>query len=123
VDSKRLALTAAHSADEIKVDDIVILDIGKLCDFADYFVLASCRTRIQMRAAAQKIAEAGKTLDRRLLGIEGEHSDSWILLDYGDVVIHLFHPETRRYYDLERLWGDARRVEWRERLAGAKGKA
>ena len=116
-------MTVARSADEIKAGDIRILSIGTLCDFADYFVIVSCRARVQMRAVAEKIAEAGKGLGRRPLGVEGEQSETWMLLDYGDVIVHLFHPETRLHYDLERLWGDAQIVEWREALAaGARGK-
>ncbi|MCX7017007.1 MAG: ribosome silencing factor [Candidatus Sumerlaeota bacterium] len=116
-------MTVARTADEIKARDVAILEITKLCGFADFFVIATCATRLQMRALAHKIHDLGKEMGRRPFGIEGEHSESWMLLDHGDVIVHLFNPETRRYYDLERLWADAPRVEWSadEAVAPKKG--
>ena len=116
-------MAAARTADEIKADDVVILEITKLCGFADFFVIATCATRLQMRALMHKIHEVGKEMGRRELGIEGEHSDNWMLLDHGDVIVHLFNPEARNHYDLERLWGDAPRVEWSAAEAAAPAKS
>ena len=67
-----------------------------------------------MRAAAAKIRELAKESGRKPAGIEGDQSESWMLVDYGDVVVHMFSPESRGYYDLERLWGDAKKIDWRQ---------
>lgn len=107
-----LAVLAAQTADELKAQDIRVLQVDRLCGFADYFVICSCQTRVQMRAVAQKIIEECKGIGRQRLGYEGEDSENWILLDYGDVIIHLFRPEVRQYYNLERIWGDASEVAW-----------
>ncbi len=111
-ESLQLAVLAAQVADEVKVEDLRILRIGHLCGFADYFVIGTCRSRTQLRAATHRIIESGKEHGRYRLGYEGEDSENWMLLDYGDVVIHLFSPDSRAYYNLERLWGDAVEVEW-----------
>lgn len=88
------------------------MHVGPHSDFTDYFVIASCLTRAQMRAVTVKISDAAKALGSTRLGLEGETSDHWRLLDYGDVIIHLFSPQTRAYYHLEQLWGDAQTVKW-----------
>jgi len=111
-DSLNLAVLAAQTADELKAQEIRILQIDRLCGFADYFVIATCLSRIQMRSLAQKIVENAKDTGRQRLGYEGEDSENWILLDYGDVIVHVFNTEARSYYNLERLWGDAEEIEW-----------
>ena len=91
--------------------DIVVLDMRELTPMFDYFVLASGASRRQLHAMSEEIDHAleDRMGDRRL-GIEGYQESRWILLDYGDVVIHLFEPETRAYYALEELWAQAKRV-------------
>jgi ribosome-associated protein len=112
-------MNVARTVDELKVADPVVLAIGDACAFADYFVIGTCESRVQMRAAAVKIRELAKESGRQALGIEGEQSESWLLVDYGDVVIHMFSPQSRAYYGLERLWGDAKKVNWRPAAANA----
>ncbi|MGB3933609.1 MAG: ribosome silencing factor [bacterium] len=111
MDSRAKALLAARAADEKKPKDVVILDIQHLTPLCDYFVIASGNSGIQVRAIAEavegRLAEAGFSLDHR----EGKNDAGWMLLDYGDVVIHIFIEERRAFYDLERLWGDAKRIE------------
>jgi len=105
------ALVAAGVAQENRGRDVVILDLRELTPMFDYFVIASGTSRRQLHAISEEIDHA---LEDRLgdsrLGIEGYDESRWILLDYGDVVIHLFEPETREYYALEQLWAGAKRV-------------
>lgn len=105
------ALVAARVAQENRGRDVVVLDMRELTPFFDYFVLASGTSRRQLHAISEEIDHAlEEGLGDRRLGIEGYAESRWILLDYGDVVIHLFEPETRDYYALEQLWGHAKRV-------------
>ena len=83
------------------------MDISKVASFADYFVLASAQTARQLKAMLDSVDE-GMSLDRvKPLGREGDAASGWVLLDYGDVIVHLFGQEERSYYDLEALWHDA----------------
>src|SRR5271166_1857233 len=113
--SLQLALTAAKVAEENRGRDIVVLDMRELTSMFDYFVLATGASRRQLHAISEEIDHAleDRMGDRRL-GIEGYEESRWILLDYGDVVVHLFEPETRGYYALEELWGEAKRVPLEE---------
>jgi ribosome-associated protein len=105
------ALVAARTAAENRGQDIVVLDMRAITPVFDYFVLASGTSRRQLHAMSEEIDDAlEKGLGDRRLGIEGYEESRWILLDYGDVVIHLFEPETRAYYALEQLWAHAQRV-------------
>ncbi len=105
------ALVAARVAEENRGRDIVVLDMRQLTPIFDYFVLASGTSRRQLHAMSEEIDHAlEEGLGDRRMGIEGYDESRWILLDYGDVVIHLFEPETRAYYALEHLWGQAKRV-------------
>ena len=105
------ALLAARVADENHGHDIVVLDMRELTPIFDYFVLATGTSRRQLHAISEEIDHAlEEGLGDKRMGIEGYAESRWILLDYGDVVIHLFDPDTRRYYALEQLWGHAKRV-------------
>ena len=102
--SLQLALTAAHVADENRGRDVVILDMRELTSIFDYFVLATGASGRQMHAISEEIDRTLEdTLGDRRLGIEGYVEGRWILLDYGDVVVHLFDEEAREYYALEQL--------------------
>jgi ribosome-associated protein len=105
------ALLAAQTAEDNRGTDVVVLDMREVTSIFDYFVLATGVSRRQLHAMSEEIDHAleDRMGDRRL-GIEGYEASRWILLDYGDVVVHLFEPETRAYYALEELWGTARRV-------------
>ncbi len=107
------AMIAARTAEENRGRDIVILDFRELSQVYDFFVLVTGSSRQQLHAMSEEIdraLEAG--LGDRRLGIEGYNESRWILLDYGDVVVHLFDDDTRRYYALEDLWAQARRVPY-----------
>jgi len=81
---------------------------------ADFFVIATATSDRQMRAIADHIEDYGRQVGQQPYGVSGYDSATWLLADYVDVVVHLFDPQRRRYYDLELLWGDAPRVEWRD---------
>jgi ribosome-associated protein len=89
-----------------KAEKLVVLNLQGLTSIADYFVLATAGSDRQAQALADAVEAALKAEGRRPLSIEG-YSSPWILVDYGDVVFHIFHDEARRFYGLERLWGDA----------------
>lgn len=109
--SLQLALTAARVAAENRGRDIAVLDMRELTPIFDYFVIATGTSRRQLHAISEEIDNVlEKELGDKRLGIEGYQESRWILLDYGDVVVHLFDDETRDYYDLEQLWCHARRV-------------
>jgi ribosome-associated protein len=110
--SLELALAAVKTAADNRATDLVVLDLRELTSEFDYFVLATGTSRRQLHAIAEEIDHALEDdLGDRRLGREGFDESRWILLDYGNVVIHLFDQETRDYYRLEDLWGQARRVD------------
>ncbi len=109
--SLQLALLAARTADENRGRNIVILDMRELTSVFDFFVIASGNSVRQLHAVSDEIEMAvKKSLGDRKLGLEGYTEGGWVLIDYGDVVIHLFDEKARDYYGLEDLWSDARRV-------------
>ena len=111
----RRARIAARVADENRGRDIVILDLRELTCIFDFFVLVSGTSRRQLHAISEEIDRVlQEELGDRRMGIEGYEESRWILLDYGDVVIHMFEPETRAYYAIEELWGQAKRVPLEE---------
>ena len=90
-----------------KAEKLVVLNLQGLTTISDYFVLATAGSDRQARALADAVEMALKAEGRKPLAVEGYRTAAWILLDYGDVVFHVFHDEARRFYGLERLWGDA----------------
>jgi len=105
------ALAVADAANEKKGDDVVILDVAPILAIADVFVLVSGSNVRQVRTIVEEIEKGLKDIDgSRPISVEGLDDASWVLLDYGDVVVHVFLNETREYYDLDRLWADAARI-------------
>lgn len=113
--ARQLAVTCARLASDKKAEDVVILDVGRLLALTDYFVIGTCTNPRQMRAIADDLARSFKPLGFRCGHQEGRPETNWLLLDFGDVVVHLFDADRRRFYDLEGLWGDVQRVSWRQR--------
>lgn len=110
--SWQLALAAARVAAENNGRDIVLLDMRELTPVFDYFILATGTSRRQLHAISEEIDhKLEDDLGDQRQGIEGYRESRWILLDYGNVVVHLFDEEMRQYYALEELWSEARRVE------------
>lgn len=97
----------AEAAREKLAEDIVALDVRQAVSFADTFILATGRSDRQVRAIGDAIAEALAREGEKPLGIEGYEEGRWLLMDLGDVIVHVFQPEVRRHYDLERLWSEA----------------
>ncbi|MBU6282929.1 ribosome silencing factor [bacterium] len=107
---RALAETCAEAALDKKATDVVMLDVRGLTSLADWFVLASGRSDTQVRAIAESVEEACRGRERRPLCVEGLRHGQWVLLDYGDVVVHVFYGPVREFYDLERLWAKAPRI-------------
>ncbi len=104
-------LNAARAALSKKAEDVVVLDLRKGSAFTDFFVLASGASQRQLVAIADAVEEAMRAEDLRPKHVEGYPRQEWILLDYSGFVVHVFTPRTRSFYDLERLWGGAGRLE------------
>ncbi len=111
------ALVAARVAEDNRGRDIVVLDMRELTTLFDFFVIASGTSRRQLHAMSEEIDRALEALGDHRLGVEGFQQSRWILMDYGDIVVHLFDAETRAYYALEELWGHAKRVPWEPRVS------
>ncbi len=107
-DPRNLAEEIANILDEKKAGDVVILDISRLTVVADYFVIASGRSEIQVRALYDELDKRMAEKGVAARHIDGAQSGRWIAVDYGDVIVHIFHHEERAFYNLERLWADAR---------------
>ncbi|MDR4506597.1 MAG: ribosome silencing factor [Candidatus Scalindua sp.] len=112
LDSKDIAITCAKIADQKKAQNIIVLDVSKLTFFTRYFVICTGINQRQLHAISDEMAKELKKLSVEKLSSEGYREAKWILLDFGDVVVHLFGKEERNYYELELLWGDAPRIEW-----------
>ena len=102
------ARTIANVLEEKKGEDIVLLDIQELADFADYFLICSGTSDRMLKALIDDVREQIKDKYSLSGRIEGTPRDGWILLDYGDVILHLFSPDRRNYYRLEELWGEGK---------------
>jgi ribosome-associated protein len=101
-----------EAMDDKKAEDIVVLELRGLTVIADYFILCTAGSSTQAGAIASEIEKRLGKNKMKPIGIEGFKQSSWILMDYGDVIAHVFDEETRLYYGLERLWLDAPRVEF-----------
>ena len=104
---RQLAERAAEFAEGKKAEDILLMDLREVTNFADYFVLCTATSEPQLRAVADAIVDGLEALEHAVWHSEGYESRSWVLLDYVHIVVHVFLPETRGYYALEKLWGDA----------------
>jgi ribosome-associated protein len=101
---------ARAAAEDKKAGDLVVLDLRKAAGFTDYFVICSGTSARLLRAIADSVTEALAAVGARPAHVEGYEGSEWILLDYFDFIVHVFLPETRSFYGLERLWGNAERV-------------
>jgi ribosome-associated protein len=101
-----------------KAIDVVVLDMRDVSSITDYFLICSGGSERQVRAIADAVDEESGALGLASLGVEGYREGHWILIDYGDVIVHVFLQETREYYDLERLWANAPRVDPSGEVAG-----
>lgn len=117
---RRLAAVAARAAAAKVAQDTVVLEVGEVLAITDAFVVTSGANPRQVRTIAEeveaKVSEAGGS---KPLRVEGLDDARWVLLDYGDFVVHVFLDEVRRYYDIERLWSDAPRLDWEDEASSA----
>lgn len=102
--AEALAQELVSALDAMKAMDIQTLDVRGLTSIADFLVIASGRSDRQVRALAQKALESARQHKVKVLGTEGEREGEWVLIDLGDVIVHVMHPATRVYYQLEKLW-------------------
>jgi ribosome-associated protein len=124
LDGFQRALLAAQTAAENRGRNIVILDVRQSTTIFDYFVLVSGTSRRQLHAISDEIDRLfQESLGDRRMGVEGYAESRWILLDYGDIVIHVFDDETRSYYALEDLWARAKRIPYEPRPSGSASDA
>ena len=110
--SRDVAIAAARAASAKQAVDIVVLDVHEIIVITDYFVICTAGSKRQIRTVIDAVEEAVRELGVRPVRREGEPEAGWWLLDYIDVVVHVFGEEERAYYDLERLWSDAPRQAW-----------
>ena len=102
---------AAKAADDKKANDITVLDISKISSFADYFLICTGDSSRQMQAIADEIEKKLGTLKIRPSHVEGYRNSEWILMDFMDLVVHIFSKDARTFYDLERLWRDGKKLD------------
>jgi ribosome-associated protein len=110
-DSRGTAVTAARAALEKKAEDLVVLDLRGVSGYTDFLVIGSGGSDRQLEAIADSVEKELTTHGHRVFGSEGQRGGRWVLLDFGDVVVHVFHADERAHYDLEGLWADAPRIE------------
>ena len=114
--SKKVLEYVVKAADSKMAEDIVALDMRNVSLLADYFVVLHANNDRQLNAIAQSILEAADKNEQEVRQVEGKDDAKWILIDLGDVIVHLFNQEEREFYKLERLWSDAEQVDIREWL-------
>lgn len=104
---ERIARTAALAAQDKKATDVIVMNVQALTPMADFFVICSATSRPQIEAVSRAIRDEVQKMNVPCKGVEGMEEARWVLLDFGDVVVHVFRPEDREFYHIERLWGDA----------------
>lgn len=109
-----MAQTAYRALDEKKGEDIRIIGISEISVMADYFIIANGTNLSQVQAMVENVQEKMHEAGFEIKRVEGNRSSSWVLLDYGDVVVHVFDKEDRLFYDLERIWSDGTQVQIEE---------
>lgn len=123
MDAKKKYRLCAEAAEEKHAENLVILDVAGVTDFTQYFIIASGTSDRQVQAISDSIQEKMKEHKVLPVGIEGYNEGKWILLDYDDVIIHVFYEPVRELYDLERLWHDAKKVRRRKAAKAASKKS
>lgn len=114
---KKMASIAVSAMEDKKAEDIRVIDISEVSVLADYFLIASGRNRNQLQALADEVEERLCRAGFLMKQSEGYENANWILLDFGDIIVHLFDQENRLFYDLERIWRDGKQIEPKELLS------
>jgi ribosome-associated protein len=120
-ESVDLACVAARAASEKQGEDVLVLDVRDLITITDYFVIASGSSDRQVKTIAEEVEKALKERGVKPVRVEGGSASRWVLLDFVDLVVHVFHQDEREYYRLERLWVDAPRVGWEDHAEASSG--
>lgn len=110
VTPRKLLDVVTAALDDGKAEDVKVLDVRKLTSIADFMVVATGRSSRQVKALADRVVEAARKRKVRPIGTEGEETSEWVLVDLGDVIVHLMQPETRGFYQLEKLWEIPKRL-------------
>lgn len=118
MNSYELAVVLARALDSKKGQDIRVLKTEELTTLADYFVLCTASSNTQVKAMSDACEEAAEKNGERAHHIEGHRDGAWLLMDFSSVVVHVFTDEARKFYDLERLWGDAQEMDLNQILEG-----
>ena len=113
MDSAQLAERIAAIASDRKASDIRVVDLRGIVSYTDFFVICSGTSDRQMRTLTTDLVDYSKSIGQKVYHIAGMESAHWILMDFVDVVVHVFDEALRKYYDLELIWGEAPRVQWR----------
>lgn len=103
--SETIRALAVAALEDIKAKDIVVMDVKQLTSIADFMIVASGESVRQTKALARNVIDKAKAAGAQVMGVEGEESGDWILVDLGSVIVHIMHPAVRAYYNLEELWG------------------
>lgn len=117
LDARAFAVEVARILADTRCHQVSVLDVRSTSPVTDYFVLATGSSPRQMKSAADAADEFGATVGYQALSRVGDDSSNWVVTDFFDVVVHIFSQESRLYYDLDGLWGDAERVEWERKDA------
>ena len=108
--SRKMAVIAIEALEDKKAEDIQVIDISQVSVLADYFVICSAGNDSQIQALVDNVDEKMHENGYQIRQQEGRNSGTWVLLDYGDVIVHIFERENRSFYNLERIWNDGRRI-------------
>ncbi len=112
--ARQFAIEAARLVSQTRCHNVVVLDVAGLSPVTDFFVIATGSSARQMKSVMQEIEEFGGEHGHACIARSGYEGETWLLCDMVNVIVHVFNQEARMYYDLDSLWGDAKRVEWRE---------
>ncbi len=108
------AILCAREAIRFKALDLVVLDVSRFSSFADFFIICSGKSSRQVQGIADNLESNLKSQGAKPIGTEGKREGHWVLMDYGDVIIHVFYEPVRYFYDLESLWSEAPRIVWEQ---------
>ena len=109
--SREMAKIACHALSDKKAEDIRVIDISEVSTLADYFIIASATNSNQIQALIDAVGEELGKRGHEAKQVEGNRNSSWVLMDYGDIIVHIFSQEDRLFYNLEKIWTDGKRIE------------
>ena len=118
--SKEMAKLAIQALEDKKAEDIKVIDISEVSVIADYFIIADGANQNQLQAMCDSVEEELYKAGCKLKQTEGNRNSTWILMDYGDVIVHLFYQQTREFYNLDKLWSDGTKIDIQTLLDGPK---